>query len=404
MWLLPLAAGGLWWWSAQSRASVEREPDTAASRPGTPAQPGAPERLSPAALRARPAPEGSDGAALGPDAEARDARAEQLRLAELRAERARSTLESYRQSTRYPPSSRPMREHPDQLRPAAPERTRGLRPDSEVALELKQDRVFVAGDEVVRFSVACRDARQERRPVECQVTGGTVYEAEHLAGSKPLAPVPLPFVDDGRQGDEQAGDGVLTASLQPSTQGFPLYSGTLRVSFEVTAAGERGEAFFDIMYTASPPARFTGAVRETVEGGSLHLKLTAEVRRAGRYVVAARVDDAAGASVAYLAFNEELAEGVQQVDLVVFGKLLLDEAPRFPLTLRDVEGFLLKESGDPDRELLATLVGAVHTTRAYSSTAFSSEEWQSEERSRYLERFGEDVKEAEEAIAQARAP
>ena len=297
-----------------------------------------------------------------------------------------------------------MREHPDQLRPAAPERTRGLRPDSEVALELKQDRVFVAGDEAVRFSVACRDVRQERRPVECRVSGGSVREAEHLAGTTPLAPVPIAFVDDGSHGDEQAGDGVFTASLQPSAQGFPLYSGTLRVSLEVTAAGERGEAFFDILYTGSPPARFTGAVREAIEGGSLHLRLTTEVRRDGRYVVAARLDDAAGASVAYLAFNEELAAGVQQVDLVVFGKLLLDEAPRFPLTLRDVEGFLLKENGDPDRELLATLSGVVHTTRAYPSTAFSSEEWQSEERSRYLERFGEDVKEAEEALAQARTP
>jgi hypothetical protein len=82
------------------------------------------------------------------------------------------------------------------------------------------------------------------------------------------------------------------------------------------------------------------------------------------------------------------------VKLTVFGLLLHDEAPDFPLQLRDVEGFLLLENGDPDRELLTMLSGPIHTTRVYPLEAFSRDEWQSEERQRYLDEFTRDVEKA----------
>jgi hypothetical protein len=266
-----------------------------------------------------------------------------------------------------------------------------------VQLRLKQDKVFVAGDEVVTFSVGCEG--QARQPLPCQVLNARAHEAEHmLGGQEPLAGVPLAFVDDGTQGDALARDGTSTASFQPSKQGFPMFSGTLRVSFQVRSGSSEGSAFFDFLYTPAPPARFTGKVREAVENGSLKLYLGIQVRKAGRYVVAGRVDDEAGVPFAYVSFNEELPEGAQEVNFVVFGKLILDEAPTFPLKLRDVEGFLLKETGEPDRELLTTLRGYVHTTREYPTTVFSAEEWQSEERSRYINEFTKDVNEAQKEL------
>jgi hypothetical protein len=315
-----------------------------------------------------------------------------------RLERAKFSLDTYIQGTRYPPESRPIREHPDQEQLATPERTQPLKRDSaDVQLKLKQDKVFVAGDEVVHFSVGCEG--QAHQPLPCQVTSAMAREAEHmLAGEAPLAGVPLAFVDDGTQGDALAGDGILTTSFQPSKQGFPLFSGTLRISLQVRSGSSEGSAFFDILYTPSPPARFTGKVREAVEHGSLHLYVGLQVRKAGRYVVAGRVDDEAGVPFGYVAFNEELPVGAQEVKFTVFGKLILDEAPTFPLKLRDVEGFLLKEQGDPDRELLETQRGYLHTTREYPTTVFSAEEWQSEERSRYINEFTKDVKEAQEQL------
>jgi hypothetical protein len=49
------------------------------------------------------------------------------------------------------------------------------------------------------------------------------------------------------------------------------------------------------------------------------------------------------------------AHGSSEVRLTVFGKLMRGLAPALPLTLRDVDGYLLKENTDPDRALMPRL-------------------------------------------------
>lgn len=406
--LVPLALGVLWclWWSIEAHTEDTAK---ASAEPGDKTQSVSVhdevEGRGAAASSVMPEPSRLPEPRPSLGLEAEEQGEHRLSL-EQRLERARFSLDTYRAGTRYPPASRSIREHADQAHLSAPERTRPLQRDnSEVQLRLTQDRVFVVGDEVVHFSVACSDgSTANQKPLPCQVMGATAHEAEHtLGGAPPLAPVPLAFADDGSQGDALAGDGTSTASFQPSKQGFPLFSGTLRISFQVRSGNAEGNAFFDVLYTPSPPARFTGVIRETVEHGSLHLHLGVLVHKAGRYVVAGRVDDAEGTPFAYLSFNEMLPEGDGEVDLFVFGRLILDEAPPFPLTLRDVEGFMLKENADPDRELMITRRGVAHTTGRYGREIFSADEWQSEERSRYISRFTEDVKEAEQELAHAKS-
>jgi hypothetical protein len=221
-----------------------------------------------------------------------------------------------------------------------------------------------------------------------------------MAAAGQTGGVPLDFNDSGRNGDDVAGDGTWTGSFQPARQGFAMVEGTLRVEFRVRGAGNaEGGAFFDIMFTPAAPATFTGKVREVVEQGSLQLYVGLQVRKAGRYVMAGRVDDAAGVPFAYVDFNQELEAGAREVKLTLFGRLLHDKAPDFPLKLRDVEGFLLREQGDPDRELVKALAGYVHTTREYTLESFSRAEWESEERQRYLTEYAKDVKEAEDELA-----
>lgn len=320
---------------------------------------------------------------------------------EKRLARARHTLDSYRESTRYPPQSRPISEHPDQVHPAAPEREQSVRDangeDSGVRLRLRQSRVSLAGDEFVDLSVACEDARGMRQ--RCEIQGAQASEPLYLAGSGSLTPVPVVFADAGQPGDAAADDGVFTARFQPARQGFALYSGQLTIAVKVVAAGVPTNAGFDLMYTRSPPATFTGRVRDVVDGGSLHFDVGLQVRKPGRYVLAGRVDDAEGKPFAYVSFNDVLPEGAQQARFTVFGKLMRDAQPKQPLLLRDVEGFLLLETGDPDRELLNAQLGPVHTARTYAITSFSDAEWESEERQRYLDELGNDVKRAEEGLA-----
>ncbi|WP_253910470.1 choice-of-anchor X domain-containing protein, partial [Pyxidicoccus fallax] len=409
---LLLPALGLlgWWWGGAGGAGSEDVPPDAMPTAEAPARNGAPGMDAPGRVPAGVASPGTGtvltapGPARTPQEQEREAR---RKLWEQRLERAKRTLDTYLAATRYPPESRPGREQPDQMDLAEPERTRPLsRETPDVQLRLKQDRVFVVGDEAVHFFVSCEDAQRAPRP--CEVVSASAHESEYMTGGRAESPVALTFRDSGANGDTQAGDGVSTGRFQPSKQGFPMSSGTLRVSLQVRSGKTEGTAFFDILYTPSPPAMFTGQVREALEGGSLQLYLGIQVRKAGRYVVAGRVDDESGEPFAHVSFNEELREGPQEVRLTIFGKLVLDEVPTFPLRLRDVEGFLLKEQGDPDRELMASLRGYVHTTKEYAPAVFSSAEWNSEERVRYVQELNSDVEEAQEQLdallAEEKAP
>lgn len=326
-------------------------------------------------------------------------REEALRQAQARLEQARFTLDSYRQSTRYPPESRPISEEPDQVYPASPERKQAVDKDKgELALRLKQEKVFVVGDETVRFFVGCENARSNQ-PLPCEVYSATAQAAPHLGQAGQPSAVPLDFNDSGRSGDDLAGDGTWTGSFQPSHQGFATFEGSVRVAFHVRVnGGTDTTSFFDIVFTPSPPATFTGKVREAVEQGSLQLYVGLQVRKAGRYVMAGRVDDEAGVPFAYVSFNDPLEEGMREVKLTVFGALLRDKHPDYPLRLRDVEGFLLRENGDPDREVLQSLSGYVYATAQYTPERFSPDEWSSEERQRYLDEYGRDVDQAQKDL------
>ncbi|NTX04943.1 choice-of-anchor X domain-containing protein [Myxococcus sp. CA040A] len=400
--VMTLAVGGLGWWSWSREAGEEEapgEPPVLAEGQNreageAPPKSGLVGRGAALERRSSPGTEDMRVSVLSPE---QRERLERRELWTARLERAKQTLESYVSATRYPPQSRSIREHPDQVVLAEPERTRPLsREHADVQLRLKQDRVFVVSDEAVHFFVSCEDSQRAPRP--CQVLSASAHEAEHVQGAGGVPAVPVAFTDDGAAGDALAGDGIFTGRFQPSKQGFPLYSGTLRVDVRVRSDKAEGMAFLDILYTPSPPATFTGRVREALADGSLLLYLGIHVRKAGRYVVAGRIDNESGEPFAHVSFNEELKEGVQEVKLTVFGKLVLDEAPTFPLQLRDVEGFLLKESGDPDRELMTTMRGYVHTTKEYPATSFSPDEWQSEERSRNRNEFIRDVEEAQRQL------
>ncbi|HWN67494.1 MAG TPA: hypothetical protein VNM90_07625 [Haliangium sp.] len=317
---------------------------------------------------------------------------ESMELLEQRLERYQSNLDRYRESTKYPPTSRPIAEQPDQLEPhnVPPRRLPLVGPDGKTSdkalVILRQDYYFLAGNETVTFTVECATANG---PVPCEIMESMAMSP----GGAKHAEV-LFAMDTGGLFHE--------ARFQPATEGFADHHGPIHVEVELRIAGEAGTASFDLEYTARPPAVVTGRVSEKLVKGSLVLGLELQIEKPGRYVIAGRVDDVTGRSFAYVAFNEELPRGRAEAELVVFGKLVLDEKARSPFRLRDVEGFLLKENADPDRELLPTRAGVVHTTREYRDQDFSADEWQSEERQRHLDEFERDVERARKELEEAK--
>jgi hypothetical protein len=379
--VLLLAAAGLAWFNGR--------PDPAAPASAAP--------VAPALAQQLPGRIGAVAAAAVPDAPA--ARRRQL-LASLQL--ADHTYCSYRESSKYPHGSRPIAEQPDQVYPNAPvNNTAPMRRDDgggdpNVLVQTSQSRVYMASGEAVAFSIRAvdRDGRVLPLMVTRALAQGVTYQ-----GKRPSAQVALSFADDGAGADPVPGDGAFAAVLAPAQTGLAAFNGTIRTELRYSVAGQAGVVLFDVIYSPELPATWTGQVREAVEDGSLSFYLKADVRQAGRYIVTGRVDDAGGKPFALVTFNDVLATGPNEVRLAMFGKLMRDKEAALPLTLRDVDGYLLKENADPDRALMPRLEGKAFVGKPHPLAAFSDAEWDSEERGRYLKEFGKDLAQARTALA-----
>lgn len=309
---------------------------------------------------------------------------------------------NYAAGTKYPEASRPAAEHADQMTPNAPVtethpmRLGGGRTEPGVQLQTSQSRVFLASGEAAALSLRAVDA--EGKPLSLVVTRA-IAQGMTFKGARATAQVPLAFADDGQGADGVAGDGAFGGILAPAQTGLASFNGTIRAEINYTVNGKQGFVLFDVIYTPELPAVWSGQVREALEEGSLVFYLKAEIRQAGRYIVHGRVDDARGRPFALATFNELLPAGSQEVKLMVFGKLMRDQEAAMPLTLRDVDGFLLMENTDPDRALMPRLEGKVYVGKAHALKSFSDSQWQSEERTRHLVEFSKDVALARGAMA-----
>jgi hypothetical protein len=305
------------------------------------------------------------------------------------------TLCSYREGSQYPVGSRPMSQNADQANPNAPVmemnpmRLQGGGADRNVQLQTSQSRVYMAANEAVAFSLRAVDAGNQVLPlvITRAVAQGITYN-----GTRQTTQVGIPFADDGSGADPVPNDGAFAGVLAPAQSGLAGFNGTIRTQVSYTVNGKNGMVVFDVIYTPELPAVWTGQVRESVENGSLVFILPANVRMPGRYIISGRVDDARGRPFALLTFNDVLGPGPNEVKLTMFGKLMRDQEAAMPLTLRDVDGYLLKENADPDRALMPRLEGKVFTSQRHPLKSFSDAEWQSEERTRYLTEFSKDVK------------
>jgi hypothetical protein len=309
---------------------------------------------------------------------------------------------SYRTSSQYPVGSRPMADNPDQNRPndpvasMNPMRLDGGGSEGRVQLQTSQSRVYMASGESAAFSLRAVDADGTTLPL---VITRALAQGITYGGTRQTPQVSIPFVDDGTGADPVPNDGAFAGVLAPAQTGLASFNGTIRTEVRYNVGGKSGVVQFDVIYTPELPAVWAGAPREAVEEGSLVFHLPLEVRMPGRYIINGRVDDARGQPVALLTFNDVLGPGPNDVRLTMFGKLLRDQSPPLPLTLRDVDGYLLKENTDPDRALVPRLQGKVLTASTHSPKNFSDAEWQSEERSRYLTEFGKDLREARARLA-----
>lgn len=327
-------------------------------------------------------------------------------------EEADQTLCSYEDASKYPLSSRPAAEHADQLYPnqmvseSHAMRKKGGGSDEHIQIESSQSRVYMAARESVLLSLRASD--QAHQTLNLFVTQA-IARGMSFDNKRSATQVALAMADNGRDGDERANDGVVSAGFSPSATGLAQFHGTIRIEINFSVNGQSGFAYFDVIYSPELPATWAGKIRESSEAGALVFHLPLQVHKPGRYLVNARLDDASGAPFALLSFNEVLPQGRSEVKLVAAGNLLRDKDASFPMKLRDIDGFLLKEDSDPDRELIPRIEGVAHQSKNYNLKSFSDAEWAGEERQRHLSEFKKDVELAKAALVafdpdQARRP
>jgi len=394
-----LLSATLWWVGTTDSKPAQALDPVAQASAGAPA----PRDLAPASASARArAPFSPSGL---------QERADKLALWQQRLQRAQETLESYKASTRYPFDSRPASEHQDQWVPHQvvtgdyPLRMPGTGTVPNLRVHTTQQRVFATGSDTVLFTVSATD--DSGAPLPLRIVSSMAHSPQDTGGGKaaPLAPVVMqPFVDDGTRGDLQAGDGVFTGRLDPVGEGFGNFAGMIRTELVVQSRDQQGYVAFDVVYAPQVPATWTGPVRDVLQDGSLDFLLAVDVAQPGRYVVTGRVDDATGKPLALVTFNGELGAGAQQVPLQVYGRLVRDFKPAFPLVLHDVEGFLLKPDAYPDRALMPARDGVVATSRHYSPVQFTDATWSSDETRRYLAEYGKDVAQAQQQVSELQTP
>ena len=302
---------------------------------------------------------------------------------------------SYLQQTRYPHTSRPAAQHPDQLYPnqpvleSNPLRVDGGDSDPAVLVQTTQSRVYLAAGETVAFSLRAVDAQGVALPL---VVTRALAQGLVAPGTRAAPRVTLAFAQDGDD---------WRATFAPQAGALAGFHGTIRSAVRFSVNGRSGVVLFDVIHSPELPAVWHGAPHEAIGPDALEFTLPLDVRIPGRYVVSGRVDDALGRPFALASFNELLGQGTQAVALRVHGKLLhdADPGPALPLVLRDVEGYLLRENADPDRLLLARREGPVLVSRTLSLAGVPDHEWQSEERSRYLAEYAKDRMAARERLA-----
>lgn len=339
---------------------------------------------------------------LGPSGEPVFAPPEELtphEMARARVERLEHSLQNLRRYYRYPRGSRPLRESEHMLEPnyVEPE-LRPLDPDAErqegeAAVEIRQSqsRLFASeGDAVVVYLEAGQG--RDRVPLEL---APAVLTARTEASARPVGSIELR--DDGVAPDASANDLVYSGGFTADRALLGDHVGAVVAEVQATAGGETGSVTWQVLYTAGPPARVTGQVREALENGSLALYVGFEVERAGRYESFARVEDANGRVFALVSFRGDLEAGRRELRFEVFGLLVHDEDAPAPFTLRDVEAWRMRLGEWPDRELVPLWPGP-YQTRAYARTDFSDAELESEEKDQRLEAREAQVAEARESL------
>ncbi len=289
---------------------------------------------------------------------------------------AEQAAASYRELARFPEWSQPLA--PGSADPIAAEREASVQTltgpgGAGPALSVwASDMRYEAGD-TARFFASLHQpvgGDADALPAPASTVGGWTVSAELVDGNgRQLAH--LTYRDDGKGGDDTAGDGIYSASYQLPEAQQPPVGQAVNVGIKVTAVNEAEEtrsAIGGFLYS-HPGARLTGNFRDRVANGNLLIGAEVQVEAAGRYHLSGVLGGVGGLPLATTQTALQLEPGSYWIELPVYGLILREAGLSGPFTLNSVT---LTTTGAMPNALGPVLSNA-HTTGLYLPTVFSNQ-------------------------------
>lgn len=321
-------------------------------------------------------------------------------------------LEDYREWSQYPPNSRPLRaDHIDVIEYRSirtgvqnmPIKANGELRESGYACALEPEHHTVTEGESLRIFLYCLRSGDGAR-VKVRLTEARL---EAKAGERRFTPPAPEGNDSGLHGDEQGGDGVYTFVFRPRPEDWASVYLTTNFTIAGDASGFTHSLRTQFFSSPVAPARFTGAVTDRVEDGSLYANVELAVVKPGEYTIEANLF-AGDEPVGYARTDAKLASGRQTAELEFFGKVIADAGFAGPYRLvglraylntdviqpellarspEEVERFLNSVRDDRPKRMVVPYYTETPETAAYRLEQFSEREYDSPEKRERLQQL-----------------
>ena len=329
-------------------------------------------------------------------------------------------LERYKKWAQYPPYSRPLYEWQEDLtnpfefklpptgvisKPAEGcEMTKEGVPNCEKPAEFASEQCEMWAEQSISvgtgdFHVYLRCQDEQSNAVKVEDIEPRVYRKLHRKTYGTLPPVG--FGDDGENGDEKANDGIYTFLVRPTGQDW----GDMFLEANMTVNGNKHNQRAGWFSTPHTVAKFGTNINNSLDNGSLSVRVPITVNKAGYYQIDANLQEKEGKQrfVATSSWEGQLEKGNHTVELEFFGKVLKDRGIDGPYVVRDIRGRRNNSPVTPDmversmrtgEEISGTHTEPLweyvdpapnHETQAYRASEFSGQEWTSEEKNERIE-------------------
>jgi hypothetical protein len=290
---------------------------------------------------------------------------EETVLTPAQVEKARATAAALRHRARFPPSSRRIE---DRVNPIVATRTvqermsppgQGRAPTLVVHASSVS---YEAPSPIILFAKFIRQWPDDWAVrTDAEIAGELVNAADEVVAE-------LDFLDDGRERDIEAGDGVFTARINPDPDDLDRWNGLIRARvYGETADGDRRSAKTRFYYGA-PGARLTGNYQDHLVNGHLELLVELDVKALGEYRIDATLSKADDL-IAWAENTVGLEPGIVWMPVTFWGLSLREANQPGPYRLSSIA--LANVTLKPPQ--MNDAIGTQYVTAAYRPEDFSAE-------------------------------